>query len=179
VLQFSVMLMGWFGAWAVVGPVVAKQSLGGAASWGWIAGAQGLGLVLGGAVAMRIRFPRPMLAATLACLPSALVPLLLFPPAPVAAIALAAFIAGLGFEIFSVQWNTALHTRVAPEALSRVSSYDVLGSIALVPFGEVLAGWGVEALGAPSTLLIAFAGIVVPTLAVLAVREVRELGPAG
>jgi hypothetical protein len=37
VLQFSVMLMGWFGAWAVLGPVVAKQSLGGAASWGWIA----------------------------------------------------------------------------------------------------------------------------------------------
>ena len=93
--------------------------------------------------------------------------------------ALAAFVAGLGFEIFSVQWNTALHTRVAPEALSRVSSYDVLGSIALVPFGEVLAGWGVESIGAPSTLLLAFAGIVVPTLAVLAVREVRELGHAG
>ena len=179
VLQFSVMLMGWFGAWAVVGPVVAKQSLGGAASWGWIAGAQGLGLVVGGAVAMRVHFSRPMRAATLACLPSALVPLLLFPPSPVAAIALAAFVAGVGFEIFSVQWNTALHTRVAPEALSRVSSYDVLGSIALVPFGEVLAGWGVEAIGAPSTLLLAFAGIVVPTLAVLAVREVRELGHAG
>jgi MFS family permease len=179
VLQFSVMLMGWFGAWAVVGPVVAKQSLGGAASWGWIAGAQGLGLVSGGFLAMRVHFSRPMLAATLACLPSALVPLLLFPPAPVAMIAIAAFVAGLGFEIFSVQWNTALHTRVAPEALSRVSSYDVLGSIALVPFGEVLAGWGVEAIGSPPTLLLCFAGIVVPTLAVLAVREVRELGHAG
>jgi len=178
VLQFSVMLMAWFGAWAVVGPVVAKQSLGGAASWGWIAGAQGLGLVVGGFVGMRVHFSRPMLAATLACLPSSLVPLLLFPPAPVAAIALAGFAAGVGFEIFSVQWNTALHTRVAPEALSRVSSYDVLGSIALVPFGEVLAGWGVEAIGAPPTLLLAVAGIVLPTLAVLGVREVRELGRA-
>jgi predicted MFS family arabinose efflux permease len=176
VLQFSVMLMGWFGAWAVVGPIVAKQSLGGAASWGWIAGAQGIGLVVGGFVAMRVHFSRPMLAATLGCLPSALVPLLLFPPSPVPAIAAAAFAAGVGFEIFSVQWNTALHTRVAPEALSRVSSYDVLGSIALVPFGEVLAGWGVEAIGADTTSLLAFAGIVAPTLAVLCVREVRELG---
>jgi len=179
VLQFSVMLMAWFGAWAVVGPVVAKASLGGAASWGWIVSAQGLGLIVGGAASMRIRFRRPMLAATFACLPSALVPLLLVPPAPVAAIAAAAFAAGVGFEIFSVLWNTALHTRVAPEALSRVSSYDVLGSIALVPFGEVLAGWGVEALGAPSTLLLAFAGVVLPTLAVLGVREVRQLSDDG
>jgi hypothetical protein len=103
------------------------------------------------------------------------VPLLLVRPAPVAAIAAAAFVAGIGFEVFGVLWNTALHTRVAPEALSRVSSYDVLGSIALVPFGEALAGWGIERLGAPSTLLLAFAGIVLPTLAVLGVREVREL----
>jgi MFS family permease len=176
VLQFSVMLMAWFGAWAVVGPIVAKQSLGGAASWGWIAGAQGLGLVAGGVVAMRVHFSRPMRAATLACLPGALVPLLLFPPAPVAAVAAAAFASGVGFEIFSVQWNTALHTRVAPEALSRVSSYDVLGSIALVPFGEVLAGWAVEEIGASATSLFAVAGIVLPTLAVLCVREVRELG---
>lgn len=176
VLQFSVMLMGWFGAWAVIGPVVAKQSLGGAASWGWIAGAQGFGLVVGGFVAMRSYFPRPMLAATLACLPSALVPLLLFPPAPVPLVAAGAFAAGLGFEIFSVQWNTALHTRVAPAMLSRVSSYDALGSIALVPFGEVLAGWAIEAVGAGAAALYAAAGIVLPTLAVLCVREVRELG---
>ena len=66
-----------------------------------------------------------------------------------------------------------------PGLIAYTFSAFVLGSIALVPFGEVLAGWGVEAIGAPSTLLVAFAGIVVPTLAVLAVREVRELGHAG
>jgi len=179
VLQFTVMLMAWFGAWAVLGPIVAKQSLGGAASWGWIASAQGLGLVFGGAVGLRVRFARPMRAATLACLPSALVPLLLVPPAPVAWIAAAACAAGVGFEIFSVQWNTALHTRVDPAALSRVSSYDVLGSIALVPVGEVLAGWGAEAIGAPATLAAACAGIVLPTLAVLCVREVWSLPAKG
>ncbi len=175
VLQFTFMLMAWFGAWAVLGPVVAKQSLGGAAAWGWIAGSHGAGLIVGGVLAMRVRFRHPMRAATLFCLPSAAVPLLLAGPAPVAAIAAAAFAAGLGFEVFSVLWNTALHTRVAPEALSRVSSYDVLGSIALVPLGEVLAGLGAERLGVPPTLLLCSAGIVLPTLAVLAVREVWEL----
>jgi len=175
VLQFSVMLMGWFGTFAVAGPVVAKASLGGPASWGWISAAFGFGLVVGGSVMMRIRFRHPMRAATLACLPSALVPLLLVPPAPVAAVAAAAFATGIGFEVFGVQWNTALHTRVAPEALSRVSSYDVLGSIALVPLGEALMGWGMVALGATTSLLLAAGAIVLPTLAVLCVREVREL----
>ena len=178
VLQFTVMLMGWFGAWAVVGPVVAKTSLGGAAAWGSIASAQGVGLIVGGVIALRVRFERPMLVATLCCLPGALIPLFLIGPAPVAAIAAAAFLSGVGFEIFGVQWNTALHTRIAPEALSRVSSYDVLGSIAMVPVGEALAGWGVDRLGVPTTLVWCFAAIVVPTLAVLCVRDVRQLRAA-
>ncbi len=178
VLQFTVMLMGWFGAWAVVGPVVAKTSLGGAATWGWIASAMGVGLIAGGVIALRVRFARPMLVATLCCLPGALIPLLLIGPAPVAAIAAAAFLSGVGFEVFGVQWNTALHTRIAPEALSRVSSYDVLGSIAMVPVGEALAGWGVDRLGVPLTLVWCFFAIVLPTLAVLCVRDVRQLRAA-
>jgi len=175
VLQFTVMTTGWFGAFAVVGPIVAQRSLGGVESWGVIAAAFGFGLVAGGFVALRVHFPRPMLAATLTCFGGALVPLLLVQPAPLAWIAMGAFVAGVGFEIFGVLWNTALHTHVAPAALSRVSAYDVVGSIALVPFGEVLAGFSVEAFGAPATLLWAAAAIVVPTAAVLAVPEVRQL----
>ena len=175
VLQFTVMLMGWFGAWAVVGPFVAKTSLGGAATWGSIAGAQGLGLITGGALALRVRFARPMLVATLCCLPGALIPIFLLGPSPIPALVAAAFLSGIGFEVFSVQWNTALHTRIAPEALSRVSSYDVLGSIAMVPVGEALAGIGVERLGAPLTLVWCALAIVAPTLAVLCVRDVRTL----
>jgi MFS family permease len=175
VLQFTVMTTGWFGTFAVVGPVVAQRSLGGADAWGAIAGAYGFGLVTGGLLMLRAHFPRPMLAATLACFAGALLPLLLVAPAPVGWIAAAAFAAGLGHELFSVAWNTALHTRVAPEALSRVSAYDVVGSIALVPLGEVLAGLSVEALGAPATLYGAALAIVLPTAAVLLVPEVRHL----
>jgi hypothetical protein len=116
-----------------------------------------------------------MLVATLTCFGGALLPLLLFPPSPLPWIAAGAFVAGFGFEVFNVLWNTALHTRVAPEALSRVSAYDAVGSIALVPLGEALAGFGVEVLGAPDTLLWAAAAIIVPTAAVLLVPEVRHL----
>jgi len=175
VLQFTVMMTGWFGAFAVVGPVVAQRSLGGAEAWGAIAAAYGFGMIAGGFVALRVHFPRPMLAATLTCFGHALVPLLLVTPSPVAWIAAGAFVAGVGVEIFGVLWNTALHTHVAPEALSRVSAYDVVGSIALVPLGEVLAGLSVEAFGPPATLLAAAVAIVLPTAAVLLVPEVRHL----
>ena len=175
VLQFTVMTIGWFGTFTVIGPIVAMRSLGGAEAWGLIAAAFGFGLVAGGTLMLRLHFQRPMLVATLTCFGGALLPLLLYPPAPLAWIGAAAFVAGLGFEIFNVLWNTALHTHVEPSALSRVSAYDAVGSILLVPLGQALAGFAVEAFGAPSTLLVAAAAIVLPTAAVLFVPEVRHL----
>jgi len=179
VLQFTFMMVGWFGTFAVVGPVVAQRELGGAAAWGTVAGAYGFGLVLGGLMMLHARFSRPMLVATLSCFGHAPVPFLLIGPSPLAWIVCAAFAAGIGVEIFGVLWNTALHTRVAPEALSRVAAYDVVGSIALVPLGEVLAGIAVEAWGTGPTLWAAVALIVVPTAAVLGVPEVRQLRAEG
>ena len=179
VLQFTVMLLGWFGTYGVVGPVIAKRALGGAAAWGLIASANGFGLIAGGVVALRVHFPRPMLAATLCCFPFALLPLALCAELPVPWIAAAAFAAGLCGEIFGVLWFTALHTHVEPAALSRVSAYDAVGSIALVPLGEVAAGFALDGLGPGPTLLGACALIVVPTAAVLFVREVRELRATG
>src|SRR5262245_33706101 len=175
VLQFTVMTIGWFGTFAVVGPIVALRSFGSAVAWGTIAAAFGFGLVSGGVFMLRANFSRPMLVATLTCFGGALLPLLLYEPSPLAWIAAGAFLAGLGFEIFNVLWNTALHTHVDPAALSRVSAYDAVGSIALVPFGEALAGFSVDAFGAPATLLAAAAAIVLPTAAVLFVPEVRHL----
>jgi MFS family permease len=175
VAQFSLVVAAWDGAFLVVGPVVADRSLGGAAAWGWIAGAFGGGLLLGGLLGMRLSVHRPMRTATLCMFTFALPPLALTGPSPVAVVAAAAFVAGVGGQLFGVLWNTALHTHVAPEALSRVSAYDILGSIALAPIGVAVAGPLVEAIGSRTTLWIAMAFIVAPTLAVLGVREVRTL----
>ena len=175
VVQFSLVVAAWNGGFMIVGPVVAATALDGAASWAWVAGAFGLGLVCGGLLSIRIRVTRPMLVATLCVLTFSLPLLALIGPSPVALISAAAFTAGVGGEVFSVLWNTALHTRVAPEALSRVSAYDVVGSIALAPIGEALAGPLTDSIGARPTLLIGAALIILPTLAVLCVRDVRRL----
>ena len=48
VAQFSVVMMAWYGAFSVLGPVVARAHLGGPAAWGAITAADALGLIAGG-----------------------------------------------------------------------------------------------------------------------------------
>jgi hypothetical protein len=59
--------------------------------------------------------------------------------------------------------------------LSRVYSYDALGSLVLIPVGFAIAGPVADAIGTGPTLYGAAALVVLATLPVLAVREVREL----
>ncbi|HKJ25428.1 MAG TPA: MFS transporter [Myxococcota bacterium] len=178
VLQFSLLVMGWHATYGVIGPIVADRAMGGAADWGWVAAGLGLGLVAGALVAMRVRIARPMLVGSIGTLGLALLPLLLIEPAPLPWLVAGTFVGGLGIEVFGVLWNTALHTRVAPEMLSRVSAYDAVGSMALAPLGEALAGTMVARVGTAPALELAAAAIVVPTLLVLLVPEVRQLRSA-
>ena len=43
---------------------------------------------------------------------------------------------GAGLALFDVWWQTALAQRIPAHALSRVSSYDWMGSLALLPLEE-------------------------------------------
>ncbi|MDQ8047144.1 MAG: MFS transporter, partial [Patulibacter sp.] len=54
-----------WGAWGVLGPVVASNRLGGAAVWGAILTAMGAGAVVGATIATRARPERPLLLFTL------------------------------------------------------------------------------------------------------------------
>lgn len=175
VLQFSLVVMAFQGCFMVLGPIVAERSMDGPADWAWVAGGFGAGLLVGGLIGMGIEPRYPMRLATFMVFFLALPLMLLAGPSPLALIVAGTFLTGVAIEIFSVLWFTALHTRVAPEALSRVSAYDILGSIALAPLGEAAAGPLSEALGMSETLFLGAAFIVVPTLLVLAVAEVRNM----
>jgi MFS family permease len=175
VAQFSVMLLGFLGAFLVLGPVVAERDLSGASSWASIVGGQSAGLLAGGLVALRWRPQRPLLVATIAVFGHALPLAALAMGLPLAAIICAAVISGVGMEVFGVYWYTALHEHVAPEALSRVSSYDALGSIGISPIGLVAAGPISDLIGVDATLWIGVLLVVVPTAVVLFVPEVRNL----
>ncbi len=65
----------------------------------------------------------------------------------------AMLLGGAGIALFDVWWMTALAERIPPDKLSRVSSYDWMVSLALLPLGYVLAGPLAGALGAVEVLL--------------------------
>jgi predicted MFS family arabinose efflux permease len=175
VAQFSIMLVGFFGAFLVLGPVVAERDLSGASSWAAILGGQSAGLLLGGLLALAWRPRYPLLVATIAVFGNALPIAALAFGLPLSAIVATAVVNGVGMEIFGVYWYTALHENVAPEALSRVSAYDALGSMAISPLGLAAAGPMSDLIGVDATLWIGVLLIVVPTAAVLLVPEVRKL----
>jgi hypothetical protein len=164
-----------FAAFPVLGPVVAKRSLGGAAAWAAIAASVGVGALVGGLITLRVRPPRPLLAGTLAI---ALVVLPLFAlaiPAPVVVIAGAALLAGLGMMVFNALWETALQRHVPARALSRVSAYDWFGSLVFQPIGLAVVGPAAAGLGVSSTLVLAGALQLAIVAAMLAVPDIRGL----
>jgi predicted MFS family arabinose efflux permease len=158
-----------------LGPIVAKQSLGGAAAWGTIAAAFGLGMVAGGITALRLRPSRPMLACALAFFLAVPGPALLAMRAPVIAIAAAQAAAGVAIGFFVAVWQTTLQQHVPEEALSRVSAWDWMGSFAFMPLGFVLAGPVSDQIGISTTLWIGVVWCALSTAVVAAVPGVRNL----
>ena len=77
--------------------------------------------------------------------------------------------------MFGALWQTTLQQHVREEALSRVSAWDWMGSYAFLPLGLVLAGPVSVAIGISATLWISVAFIVLSTIAVLLVPDVRNL----
>jgi predicted MFS family arabinose efflux permease len=132
-------------------------------------------MLVGGFVALRRRPRRPLLVGNLGILLIAAPLGALALGWHVAPIAVAAFVAGVGVEFFEVNWATTLQQEIPTEKLSRVSSYDWLGSFALVPLGTILVGPLAAAIGLSSTLWVATAVVVAACLATLAVGEVRRL----
>jgi MFS family permease len=153
IARFSVTNLA-FAPVVVLGPFVAQDHLGGAAAWGVIATSSGIGATLGNALALRWRPRRPLLAGGLAVSLAALEPALLARPFPTAAIAVASAVAFAGMSLSNALWFTALQERIPREALSRVSSFDWLGSLVFQQVGFVLAGPLAAAVGTSATLLV-------------------------
>jgi hypothetical protein len=91
----------------------------------------------------------------------AMIAILLWPPSAVlyaAGVTLVivvpiAVVGGIGIALFDIWWMTALAERIPADKLSRVSSFDWMVSIGLLPLGFVLAGPLAGALGAVDVLL--------------------------
>jgi len=175
VAQFGVIMMAWYGAFQVLGPVVARTHLGGPAAWGLITAAESVGLIVGGLVSLRFTPRRPMLFIVLIGGAIALAPISLAMLWSLPAVCLASFGLGITLEIMMIQWTVALARRIPPERLARVSSYDALGTVMAMPVGALVAGPLAAVIGVSVTQYGAAALILVATGLALIPRDVRAM----
>ncbi|HET7416217.1 MAG TPA: MFS transporter [Solirubrobacterales bacterium] len=165
----------FFPTFQVLGPTVAKESLGGSSSWALIATLWGVGGLAGGLAALSIRPRRPLLVSEGFILLLGLPALLLAIPASTAVIAIGALIAGSTVSLAEILFDTASAQHVPQEALSRVTAYDWFGSLALEPLTLALIGPLAAGIGISTTLWIGAGAITLCQLAVFLVPGVWRL----
>jgi MFS family permease len=175
VASFGFFQLTMFPALLVLGPVVAKTHLGGAGAWGLILAFQGVGSVAGGLLALRLHPSRPLAASTLLCLPIAGLLALLGASAPVALLCVIGFFASVGLTCGDIIWFTTFQREVPDHLMSRLSSFDWFGSVALNPIGYALIGPLAHGLGVAKTLYLAGAANAVVTLVVASTPAIRNL----
>ena len=175
VAQFCVVLMAWYGAFSVLGPVVAREHLGGPAAWGAITAADAFGLIAGGLASLRFTPRRPMLFVVLAGGAIAISPLSLAMVLPLAAVCVASFGLGVLVEMMMVVWTVTMARNIPSDKLARVSSYDVLGSVMAMPVGALIAGPLGTAIGISRAQYAAAAVIIVASALALIPRDIRTI----
>ena len=86
-----------------------------------------------------------------------------------------AFIGATCLTIGNVVWFTTLQRHIPEHAISRISSFDWLGSVVFNPIGYVLVGPLSGAIGVPQTLILAGSLNILFGFILLTVRAVRSL----
>jgi Major Facilitator Superfamily len=173
---FSVFQFAVLGGLYVLGPAVAREDLGGASTWGALLAASGAGSLAGGALALRWRPRLLLVGANLAVL--GVVPAFVFLAlATREAWGIAAMVVyGGSLAYAGALWESALQANVRATELSRVASYDWLGSIALKPVGYALAGPIAAAIGTASELWAIAAIVIAGSFVLISVPSVRGIG---
>jgi MFS family permease len=164
------------GVLIVLGPLVARESLGGAGGWSAILVTEAVGGVAGGALALRFRPRRPLVAANIGLALLGLPLAGLAVPWSTAAVAAVAGLAITGLAFMSAIWDTAVQRHIPPHALSRVVAYDWLASLVVMPASFALAGSLAGALGTAHVLVGTAVIVTASSLGILLVPSVRRLG---
>jgi predicted MFS family arabinose efflux permease len=179
IAAFAVAVFCAYAQWYALAPLVSRQIYGSAGVFGLLESVAGGGAVVGALLGIRWRPRRPMVIGLLLTLFWPIQSLAFAAASPLAVVVVLAFGAGLGFTLFEVWWATALVRHIPPQALSRVSAYDWMGSLALLPLGFAVAGPLAGALGARPVLAVGAAVALAMLVLALVPRGTRELAGDG
>lgn len=162
----------------VLGPLVAEELRGGASSWGLISTGFGVGAVLGSVLALRWRPYRPGVVVGVLLAVASSQAAICASPLPTLVVAALEAVTGVAVSVLFTVWETALQEHIPQAAQARVSSFDYLGSLTLMPLGLVVIGPLGHLIGNVPTALLATGLSLTVSLLAAAGRPLRDLRPA-
>ena len=174
VLGFGFLNMIHVGAISTLGPVVAEDTIG-RQGWGFVLSAEAAGLLVMTVILLRFRLERPLVWGMASCSAMAVPILMLGLDPTLALLVVAAFVGGMGVEVFGMGWNLAMQENIDDAMLSRAYSYDMLGSYVAMPIGQL--AWGPLGLAFGNETVLVASGIAYAVICglVLCSRSVRQL----
>ena len=174
-VQFAFFNLITWAPWMLLGPVMGRAYLGGAAVWGAIMGVQGAGAITAGLLSLGRRPRRPIVVATIGTFCYALpdVPMALH--ASAVWVAAAAFCCGAGSAVFSTFYGTTLQQQVPPELLARVSALSIFPAYGIGVIGYAIDGPLAAAFGPAAIFGVGAVYGLLSSAAVLTLRSVRQV----
>jgi len=139
VAVFSFIVMCWAAAENVLGPLIALEHFDGAKSWSFVITAESVGLIVGSLIAIKVKPKYPMRFLMLSSFTITFYIASLAKPQSLAVIMVGAFLFGITLDLWGTLWSTALQRKVPRDSLSRVSSFDAMGSLMFRPIGLAIA----------------------------------------
>jgi hypothetical protein len=139
VISFSFIVMCWAAAESVLGPLIALEHFNGPKSWSLVITAESAGLIVGALIALKIKPKFPMRFLMLSSFTITFYIWTMAKPQSLALIAFGAFLFGITLDLWGTLWSTALQRKVPRDSLSRVSSFDAMGSMIFKPVGLAIA----------------------------------------
>jgi len=175
VAGFGFITMAWAMGENVLGPLISLKYFNGAKSWAFVLTCESIGFLVGSVIGLKIKLKYPMrfmmaITSTLAIYMWALVR-----PQSLTFIAASAFVWGIALDLWASVWTTAMVRQVPRESLSRVSSFDAMGSFLFRPVGLMIAGPLAATIGIPRSMEISAGVVVLVVVLVLLVPEVRNM----
>jgi len=175
VFGFSFIVLAWAAGENILGPLMALKEFNGAKSWSLVLTFEGIGLILGSIIGIRIKLKHPLRFLLLITFSISLYMWAMAKPQSIWFIAFCALLWGITLDLWTTIWSTAMAREVPREALSRVSSFDAMGTMLLRPVGLAIAGPLSIAIGISNTLyfLAIFSAVLI--LAMLATPAMRNM----
>ena len=172
---FSFIVMCWAAAENVLGPLIALEHFNGPKSWSFVISAESAGLIVGSLIAIKIKPKYPMRFLMLSSFTITFYIWSLAKPQSLLMIAFGAFLFGITLDLWGTLWSTALQRKVPRDSLSRVSSFDAMGSMMFRPIGLAIAAPLSTLLGIENFLQILAAITVVAIIVPLLDPQVRNM----